>query len=674
MPFTLGKRRRTVNRPSRRPIPQWFEIALLTALAAALRLVAIGDLPPGLYRDEAFNGLDALRVLGGQFPLFFEANNGREPLFIYLAAACVGLLGRTPGALRLVSALAGTVTVPATYAMARAWFDRRTAMLAALLCATTIWTVNLSRVAFRAVLMPPLVAGALALLWIGLSRRRPAHLVWAGVLLGFTVYTYLAARVGLVAVAAIAIYGLVWHRDALWPAGWGIVALSALLVAAPLVVYLMLHGNGFLWFGDGARAAQVSILNPAIHGGDPWGALARNIGRTALGFVARGDFIPRHNVPLRPVFAPPAALAFIGGLAIALRRARRSPAHGAALIWLGVMLLPTILAEDAPHMLRASGVLPVLFLFPALGLAALWRAIERRGHATLAALGVAALVAGGATADLYAYARHVQGEAAYYQFETGATELAVEINRFTGGGWDGEGLVARPRVPEEERRVYLVPRLWENWPSVRYLCPASDALRILPNAEAPGPTGQVMVALWPYEEAGDALALLPPDRVVTVREGARERGDLEAESRLLYVTWQTAPKSAAPYNVSIPWEQGLELVGYRLDDSSPETLIVDLYWRAEAPIDRSYTVFAHALCGETPVGQHDGPPAYGYYTTDRWRPGDLIEDRHEIALTAPCDRPACRVLVGLYRLDTMERLQIVTQGGAPSGATTVALQ
>ena len=663
-----------MDRPSRRPFPPWLEIALLTALAAVLRLVAIGRLPPGLYRDEAYNGLDALRVLGGELPLFFEANNGREPLFIYLAAASVGVLGRTPGALRLVSALAGTLTVPATYAMARAWFDRRVAVLAAFLCATTIWTVNLSRVAFRAVLLPPLAAVALALLWIGLSHRRPAHLVWAGALLGLTIYTYLAARVALLAVALIAAYALIAHRRALWPAGWAIVAAFAALVALPLVAYLIVHQGGFLSIGDGARAGQVSILNPAIHQGDPWGALAGNIGRTALGFVVRGDFIPRHNVPLRPVFAPPAALAFVGGLAISLRRAWRSPAHGAALIWLAVMLLPTILAEDAPHMLRASGVLPVVFVFPAMGLAALWSTIERRGHPAMAVVTVAVLVTSGAVADLYAYAQHVHGEAAYYQFETGATELAAEINRFVGSGWDGEGLASRGGTPAEGRRVYLASRLWENWPSVRYLCPTSEALQFLPDAEAPKPADQVLVALWPYEEAGDVLALLPPDRLVTVREGARERGDLEAESRLLYVTWQTASKSTAPYNLSIPWEEGIELAGYRLDQTAPETLAVNLFWRAEAPTDRSYTVFTHALCGEAPVGQHDGPPAYGWYTTDRWRPGDLIEDRHEIALVAPYDRTKCRVLVGLYRLDTMERLQIVTKGGAPSGATTVALQ
>ncbi|NOT43347.1 MAG: hypothetical protein HOP14_01945, partial [Acidobacteria bacterium] len=40
------------------------------------------SLPPGLYRDEAFYGLDALNILRGRFALFFAANNG----VVYLSA------------------------------------------------------------------------------------------------------------------------------------------------------------------------------------------------------------------------------------------------------------------------------------------------------------------------------------------------------------------------------------------------------------------------------------------------------------------------------------------------------------------------------------------------------------------------------------------------------------
>ena len=49
----------------------------LLILAAALRFIRLDQLPPGLYHDEAYEGLDALRVLDGQTPIYFPANNGR---------------------------------------------------------------------------------------------------------------------------------------------------------------------------------------------------------------------------------------------------------------------------------------------------------------------------------------------------------------------------------------------------------------------------------------------------------------------------------------------------------------------------------------------------------------------------------------------------------------------
>jgi len=47
-------------------------IAILL-LAALLRLWHLGRLPPGLYHDEAYNGLDALSLAAGRtFPRFYE--------------------------------------------------------------------------------------------------------------------------------------------------------------------------------------------------------------------------------------------------------------------------------------------------------------------------------------------------------------------------------------------------------------------------------------------------------------------------------------------------------------------------------------------------------------------------------------------------------------------------
>ena len=42
---------------------EWLAILGLAVLGGALRFFELGHLPPGLYHDEAFNGLDALKIL-----------------------------------------------------------------------------------------------------------------------------------------------------------------------------------------------------------------------------------------------------------------------------------------------------------------------------------------------------------------------------------------------------------------------------------------------------------------------------------------------------------------------------------------------------------------------------------------------------------------------------------
>jgi len=116
------------------------------------------------------------------------------------------------------------------------------------------------------------------------------------------------------------------------------------------------------------RPEQVSVFSAAIHGGDPWGTLGAHVLRTLGMFFVRGDRIWRHNVPWRPVFDPLLGAAFIVGLVVGLRQFGRNVSAAFVVIWTAVMLLPTLLAEDAPHFLRAVGVLPVATLLPAMGL------------------------------------------------------------------------------------------------------------------------------------------------------------------------------------------------------------------------------------------------------------------------------------------------------------------
>ncbi len=633
---------------------EWLPLALITVLAAVLRFYALGTLPPGLYHDEAYNGLDALSVIGGSRPVFFEANNGREPFFIYLVAVAVSLLGRTAFAIRIVSAVLGTLTIPATYAAARELFGRRVALAAAFFTATTFWHINLSRVGFRAVSLPLFVALFLWALARAIHSRSWVSYLLAGLVLGASFYTYLAARFLPLVLVVFVLYQILRGERIRW-SRWAVLFAATLIIALPLLVYAISHPEMLL-----GRSSQVSILSPVVNQGDLAGTLVRQVVRTLAMFNWRGDFIPRHNLPLRSVFDPLVGLLFLLGILRSLRLARRSGYHALPLVFLIVMLLPTILAEGAPHFLRSVGVLPVLFLFPALGLQTAWRWLRSRVSwrtNSVLLVGLAGLSLTLTVRDYFV--RHTPSQAAYYNFESGASELAEEINHYLDTGRaSGQQPPADNGSPATGRRVYLVEQLWRNWASLRFLVPASADLVLLGQKPAePSPVSSALLVVWPYTDYASALDLLPRDQLVSVRDGPLERGDLEQDARLLCRIYQASPAAGVPTNIAEQLEQGIELLGYEVLPEGGHT-VLRLYWRATQPLDKDYSVFVHVRRNGQMVTQSDSQPAKGYYPTHLWRPGDVIADDHLLEGEV-LEGDGLTLQVGMYLLETMTRLNVL---------------
>ncbi len=640
----------------------------LTLLAAALRLIALSDVPPGLYRDEAFNGLDALRVLDGEHPIYFAANRGREPLFIYLIAATVGLLGRTPGALRLAAAICGTLTVPATYVMICTWFDRRTALLSAAIIGTTYWHVHLSRVGFRAITLP---LGIALLLWVGgrafRSCRRGTWLL-AGVLYGVIFYTYAAARFTPLVLLGFALYGL-WagEGDRLWPgaAYFGIGALAALV---PLGAFTLNH-----WDVVMGRPGQVSVLNPLINEDNLLGTLGRQFLRTLGMFFIRGDTIPRHNLPGRPVFDPLMGAAMILGTGLAAARARKREAASAlTLIWVAVMLGPTWLAEDAPHFLRAVGVLPLLAALPAAGLEAVRAALQRHvqglwGSTLLCAVLVFSL---GSTVRDY-FVHFADSSEVAYAFEPAATTLAAEINQFVGVGWDGSGIVVSNQQLRSQRHVYVDGRVWQAWEGLSFLVQGQTALTTFSAGTAPSlsPTDEVLLILWPYEDLWPHVSVLPNPARIQVHAGPLTRGDLEQQAYPAYAAFYVEPIKPEPQPPLARFGRSIDLIDYEIE-AVAQGWRIRLTWRARAKPQANYTAFVYLCdgpCGSTqPIAQHDDQLGGEYYPTQVWRPGDIVVERYTLGLSGSGpDTPG--FAVGLYTWPEMERLQATTPSGPSPG-------
>jgi 4-amino-4-deoxy-L-arabinose transferase-like glycosyltransferase len=102
-----------------------------------------------------------------------------------------------------------------------------------------------------------------------------------------------------------------------------------------------------------------------------------------------------------------------------------------------------------------------------------------------------------------------------------------------------------------------------------------------------------------------------------------------------------------------------------------DALQITFFWEAMAPIDVDYTVFLHVRNeqGET-LAQRDIQPLDGLYPTSQWQPGEAIAQSLDVDLPNDLATGPYSLYVGLYRLDTMERLLLEDD---PSGENAYVL-
>jgi hypothetical protein len=106
-----------------------------------------------------------------------------------------------------------------------------------------------------------------------------------------------------------------------------------------------------------------------------------------------------------------------------------------------------------------------------------------------------------------------------------------------------------------------------------------------------------------------------------------------------------------------------------------ETASVILIWRALRVPDADYTVFVHVIDTEgTQVAQGDSQPQAGGYPTSFWDAGEVVFDTHLVDVPQSLPPGVYDVNVGVYLLETLDRLPIADDPDASIRVGTLMVQ
>ncbi|GAB4535536.1 MAG: hypothetical protein Kow0063_19950 [Anaerolineae bacterium] len=171
-----------------------------------------------------------------------------------------------------------------------------------------------------------------------------------------------------------------------------------------------------------------------------------------------------------------------------------------------------------------------------------------------------------------------------------------------------------------------------------------------PAAEAPSLL-RVYAGLYRYDDPGR------PGLPVVDKQGEPVEPWL-ATARLLPWAWPDVDPS---HPLQVQFGETISLIGYDLNRD------LTLYWKANGRPPADYTVFIQLWDGGQQTAGFDGPPVGGDYPTSWWEAGEIIVDVHfldwgDTGISLPL-KSGRRLLVGLYRLDTGERLPAIGPDG-----------
>ena len=414
-------------------------VALVTALALALRTWQIGQVPPSPDVNEVSIGYNAHSLLrtgrdeyGTPYPLIFRAfGEFKRPAYINAVVPSVAVLGLRTAAVRLPAALIGAATVPLLYLLAsQLWPGSARARWAAGLLAISPWHIQLTRPGREvAILVFGTVLLVLSLIKVTAAPHRGPWALAAS--LGFLLctYSYPGAVITTPALTALTLFALrsklvpTWRRTRRWVAG---TVLTTVVLALPYAQQVA-DGRALM------RQEQVSLLSdPDVtvlgaareaRAGDSVTLRLLNVpglvaARSAVGgylshfdpsyLFARGDQEWRHHAPDHGqlyLWELPAVLIGLIGLVTG----GQTPTAQVVLGWLLIAPLPAAFTQLTPHAVRSVLMVPPLHMISATGAAALWNALRWRA----ARAGWLALLVGSIGYYLIAYFRYYPVEHAF---------------------------------------------------------------------------------------------------------------------------------------------------------------------------------------------------------------------------------------------------------------------
>lgn len=390
-------------------------LCVIILIGLILRTYAISRIPTGIDWDEASYGYNAYSIVktgadewGKKLPLTFQAfGDSKQPLYVYLTAPFIALLGLTAVSIKIVPILAGTLSILFIYLIAyKVYSNRLLAFLSALFLAFSPFGIFYSRLALEISLFSALTLAGIYFELLYLENKKGVYWLFSTVFLGGLFFCYNPARI---TSAALIFSFLAYHLFILRNPKKIIIPVAIIFVVL-LIVGLLQSKQSWLSrlrfvgiFGDKKSVVlqiqeyrqgdKNSLSSKLLHNKLTFFSLtllenyAAHFGTSFLAYSSFPDTVqvPTHG-PLYPIQAPLYYYGLILVIASLLQKKQKLTKYNLAiLIWITVAPLSSFITEGGINK-RYMGALGTWELLSAYGFISLMALIKAKRNKIILAL------------------------------------------------------------------------------------------------------------------------------------------------------------------------------------------------------------------------------------------------------------------------------------------------
>lgn len=246
-------------------IKKYFYLILIIILiiGTCFRVINLDKNPPHLGNDEISIAFDSFSVRttgqdehGHFWPISFESHQTfKSPLYVYLNMPINWLLGNNEYGVRLLSAIAGIITILLVAIIAKVWSGETVAIIAALVIALDPKSIFASRIAFESNLAFMVLSLGVLLMYFYRKTHKKIYALISGLILGLSIWGY-QTEWGLTPMLAVFLPWL--HRKEFSFKKWWLMWITLIIIALPIFYNFAViqrkdsnnRANSQLWLTD----------------------------------------------------------------------------------------------------------------------------------------------------------------------------------------------------------------------------------------------------------------------------------------------------------------------------------------------------------------------------------------------------------------------------------------